>query len=248
MGIDLLPPLSPIAFSLYDSFLSSHCSCCFSLLSPDPPQSPASLCCSAACSLTDSPVDFPPGISPVLPSDIRAALRLLNSISLSAGVTAALPHRFGGLLTNHHRLMADASISLAIRRAANFMGNLSDLKDTELMEAAICSVLTNAVEVQDSTGSSLGIAVYDPRFSWINHCCSPNACYRFLISPPHCTTTSFQDPKTLARITNKTEKVLLRYIHSHSFHHPILELKSFCRLQEHVGVCGITSLWEGCFP
>ncbi|KAF2291136.1 hypothetical protein GH714_020314 [Hevea brasiliensis] len=51
-------------------------------------------------------------------------------------------------------------------------------------EAALCLVLTNAVEVQDSDGCTLGIAVYDPTFSWINHSCSPNACYRFLISKP----------------------------------------------------------------
>ncbi|KAF9682759.1 hypothetical protein SADUNF_Sadunf05G0141900 [Salix dunnii] len=56
--------------------------------------------------------------------------------------------------------------------------------DSTLLEAVLCLVLTNAVEVQDNEGRSLGIAVYGPNFSWINHSCSPNACYRFIISPP----------------------------------------------------------------
>ena len=34
IGVDLFPALSPLTFSLYDSFLSSHCSSCFSLLPP----------------------------------------------------------------------------------------------------------------------------------------------------------------------------------------------------------------------
>ncbi|KAJ0265175.1 SET domain-containing protein [Hirschfeldia incana] len=211
-GVDLSPPLSPLTFSLYDSFLSSHCSSCFSLLPPTPPHS---LYCSSACSsliTDDSPTVFPPDLSPILSApDIRAALRLLISISSSSSaVSAYLPHRLGGLLTNHHRLMADPSFSVAIQRAAGFISSVmrSDRRNTVLEEAAICSVLTNAVEVQDSrTGVALGIAVYDSRFSWINHSCSPNACYRFLISPPHTTTTttsSFQ--KTLPRITDVDEE------------------------------------------
>lgn len=207
IGVDLSPPLSPLTFSLYDSFLSSHCSSCFSLLPPTPPHS---LYCSAACSLVDdSPTVSPPDLSPILStSDIRAALRLLNSIS-SSSAAASLPHRFGGLLTNHRRLMADSSFSVAIRRAASFISAVlrSDRGNTVLEEAAICAVLTNAVEVQDRAGVALGIAVYGSRFSWINHSCSPNACYRFVISPPHSTTTpSFRE--TLPRITN-TDKVLL---------------------------------------
>lgn len=47
-------------------------------------------------------------------------------------------------------------------------------------EAVMCLVLTNAVEVQDKDGRNVGIAVYDWRFSWINHSCSPNACFRFV--------------------------------------------------------------------
>ncbi|CAL9217707.1 unnamed protein product [Arabidopsis halleri] len=200
IGTDLFPPLSPLASSLYDSFLSSHCSSCFSLLPPSPPQP---LYCSAACSLTDSFTNFPhfpPEITPILPSDIRTALRLLNSTVVD---TSSSPHRLNGLLTNHHLLMADSSFSLAIHHAASFIATVlrSNRKNTELEEAAICSVLTNAVEVQDSTGLVLGIALYDSRFSWINHSCSPNSCYRFVNN-----TTSYHDdlayPKTIPHVTN----------------------------------------------
>ncbi|CAD5314693.1 unnamed protein product [Arabidopsis thaliana] len=176
---DLFPPLSPLASSLYDSFLSSHCSSCFSLLPPSPPQP---LYCSAACSLTESFTNspqFPPEITPILPSDIRTSLRLLNSTAVD---TSTSPHRLNNLLTNHHLLMADPSISVAIHHAANYIATVirSNRKNTELEEAAICVVLTNAVEVHDSNGLALGIALYDFRFSWINHSCSPNSCYRFV--------------------------------------------------------------------
>lgn len=54
-----------------------------------------------------------------------------------------------------------------------------------LEEAVLCVVVTNAVEVQDRVGRSVGVAVYDISFSWINHSCSPNACYRFLPPESH---------------------------------------------------------------
>jgi hypothetical protein len=52
----------------------------------------------------------------------------------------------------------------------------------EIATVALCVVLTNAVEVHDNDGCALGIAVYEHAFSWINHSCSPNACYRFSFS------------------------------------------------------------------
>ncbi|KAL2489331.1 protein SET DOMAIN GROUP 41 [Forsythia ovata] len=52
-------------------------------------------------------------------------------------------------------------------------------------EMVLCLVLTNAVEVQDSSGSYVGIAVYGTTFSWMNHSCSPNARYRFSTRPEH---------------------------------------------------------------
>lgn len=41
-------------------------------------------------------------------------------------------------------------------------------------------VMTNAVEVEiGDLGGGIGVAVYGPWFSWFNHSCAPNACYRF---------------------------------------------------------------------
>ncbi|KAL0323249.1 UNVERIFIED_CONTAM: protein SET DOMAIN GROUP 41 [Sesamum angustifolium] len=58
-------------------------------------------------------------------------------------------------------------------------GNLEQQEEFVVEEMVLCLVLTNAVEVQDKSGCSAGIAVYGTAFSWINHSCSPNACYRF---------------------------------------------------------------------
>lgn len=59
--------------------------------------------------------------------------------------------------------------------------NVEKQEGFALEEMVLCLVMTNAVEVQENNGSSLGIAVYDATFSWINHSCSPNSCYRFLV-------------------------------------------------------------------
>ncbi|KAL0365978.1 UNVERIFIED_CONTAM: protein SET DOMAIN GROUP 41 [Sesamum radiatum] len=58
-------------------------------------------------------------------------------------------------------------------------GNVKKQEEFVLEEMVLCLVLTNAVEVQDKSGCSTGVAVYGTAFSWINHSCSPNACYRF---------------------------------------------------------------------
>eukprot|EP01018_Ginkgo_biloba_P018531 Gb_01482 [translate_table: standard] len=65
-----------------------------------------------------------------------------------------------------------------------------------LEEEALCQVITNGVQVQvdeeiHAQGSgffqgelqciALGSAVYGPLFSWCNHSCRPNACYRFVL-------------------------------------------------------------------
>ncbi|KAI3460467.1 hypothetical protein Pfo_017130 [Paulownia fortunei] len=63
--------------------------------------------------------------------------------------------------------------------------NVEKQEEFVLEEMVLCLVLTNAVEVQDKSGCSIGIAVYDTAFSWINHSCSPNACYRFLMGLEH---------------------------------------------------------------
>lgn len=70
------------------------------------------------------------------------------------------------------------AVARCMRDGTEFSG------DSKLEEALLCLVLTNAVEVQVNGGSALGIAVYDWCFSWINHSCSPNACYRFLLRSP----------------------------------------------------------------
>ncbi|XP_076916576.1 protein SET DOMAIN GROUP 41-like [Bidens hawaiensis] len=136
-GVDLTPPLSPISYSLHDSFLQS--------------------------------------------SDIRTAHLLL----LQTKRPIKSHHRLHGLMTNRHNLLLTSTVhddlSTSIKNDAMAIAKTEDVT-LEEAEAVLCVVLTNAVEVQDSTGQSVGIAVYDTTFSWINHSCSPNACYRFL--PP----------------------------------------------------------------
>ncbi|CAH8335159.1 unnamed protein product [Eruca vesicaria subsp. sativa] len=148
-------------------------------------------------------------------TDILASLRLLNSTTTTTS-SASLPHRFGDLLTNHHLLMADSSFSVAIRRAASFISSVmrSGGNTTVLEEAAICAVLTNAVEVQDRAGVAIGIAVYGSRFSWINHSCSANACYRFVISP-HSQGSEGNGPKVVVRSIKRIksgEEITVSYI------------------------------------
>ncbi|KAL6504813.1 hypothetical protein OROHE_023571 [Orobanche hederae] len=63
--------------------------------------------------------------------------------------------------------------------------NMDRQDEFVLEEMVLCLVLTNSVEVQvhDKSGCTIGVAVYDTAFSWINHSCSPNACYRFSVGP-----------------------------------------------------------------
>ncbi|PIN01941.1 Histone-lysine N-methyltransferase [Handroanthus impetiginosus] len=73
--------------------------------------------------------------------------------------------------------------------------NVENQEEFVLEEMILCMVQTNAVEVQDKSGCSIGIAVYGTKFSWINHSCSPNACYWFLVGLEH-------DEQTPLRITS----------------------------------------------
>ncbi|KAK9270346.1 hypothetical protein L1049_025925 [Liquidambar formosana] len=202
IGEDITPALQPLASSLYDSHLLSHCSSCFSPL-PSPPLLALSLFyCSSQCSDSDSPLHLSSAEHHLLStspaadtSDLRLSLRLLHSLPPS------LNHpRIRGLLTNRDKLMYpqknsdDDEILTRIRDGARAMAMARRIRDGEgvdgggevgeavVEEAMLCLVLTNAVEVQVHGGQTVGIAVYGTAFSWINHSCSPNACYRFLTS------------------------------------------------------------------
>ncbi|KAI3762027.1 hypothetical protein L1987_52450 [Smallanthus sonchifolius] len=196
VGEDLTPPLSPIAYSLHDSFLPSHCANCFSPLPHPPPTSHHHhhhhhhhvLYCSPSCSSSHSPLHISSGahlLSPdsstVQTSDLRVALLLLLQIKPFKSYD-----RICGFMSNRNNLLTSTNhddLSTRIKNGARAMAiALASMTDEGFLleEAVLCAVLTNAVEVQDRTGRSVGIAVYDTSFSWINHSCSPNACYRFL--------------------------------------------------------------------
>ncbi|XP_057446060.1 protein SET DOMAIN GROUP 41 isoform X2 [Lotus japonicus] len=180
IATDLTPTLSPLSFSLHNSHLHTHCSACFS---PLPNPNPHSLFyCSPLCSAAHSALRLSSADSSLL----RTALRLLlHHRPSSTG-------RIAGLLSNRHLLTCpnlspshdDVSVSDSVRAMAAAIakqrgGREQDDAVLEDATVALCAVLTNAVEVHDSQGCALGIAVFEPAFSWINHSCSPNACYRF---------------------------------------------------------------------
>ncbi|KAL6269250.1 hypothetical protein ACE6H2_026161 [Prunus campanulata] len=186
--------------------------------------------CSPLCSTSDSPLHmssaephllhllqshpstYPHGDS----SDLRAALRLLHSLPATRPSA-----RIAGLLTNHHKLLhhddhhriRDGARAMFLARkmrdeAPNVCSDNSSSvspDDAVLEEAALCLVLTNAVEVQDKTGRTLGISVYGPSFCWINHSCSPNACYRFLVSPPPPPCSAEKTPLRIAPLGQGTQ-------------------------------------------
>ncbi|KAI3431958.1 SET domain-containing protein, partial [Psidium guajava] len=196
VGEDVTPPLAPLSLALYDSFLPSHCASCFSSLSPPPSpladSSHSFLYCSSRCSSSSSSsaeellLRYTSTVASGDTSDLRAALRLL-----AHGLDAS-SWRVGGLLTNREKLMSressgDGEVLERIRSGARALavarsGGGDVEGDAVLEEAALCATITNAVEVQDVDGRGLGIAVYGTDFSWINHSCSANACYRFQFS------------------------------------------------------------------
>ncbi|THG18275.1 hypothetical protein TEA_007932 [Camellia sinensis var. sinensis] len=220
IGQDLTPPLAPLAFSLHSSSLLSHCSACFSPLSPPPhlpfpnPSSSSSssssvLYCSPQCSEADSDLHLSSAEHHLLcchfhggcdTSDLRAALRLIRRFELLNLISRQNYQfeRIGGLMSNRDKLMSslneeeDGDVLARIKDGAKAMAmarrmrdglalECSGLGECVLEEVVLCVVLTNAVEVQISGGGpAVGIAVYDTTFSWINHSCSPNACYWFL--------------------------------------------------------------------
>ncbi|XP_015886480.3 protein SET DOMAIN GROUP 41 isoform X2 [Ziziphus jujuba] len=238
IGEDITPAIPALCFCLNDSFVSSHCSSCFSPLpshhssSSNPfhllycsPPSSCSLSSSTSSAAADShlllllhsrPSLYPHGDS----SDLRLALRLLHH---SAPPPLSLSRdRIAGLLTNRHKLMTreasdDDEFVARIRSGARAMAAARRMRDglddvsccdhaaseydavLEEEATALCLVITNAVEVQDKSGRTLGLALFCPSFCWINHSCSPNACYRTLLctDPQTAPSSSVQGKKPL---------------------------------------------------
>ncbi|KAL6962506.1 hypothetical protein U1Q18_037464 [Sarracenia purpurea var. burkii] len=218
IGQDLTPPLSPLAFSLLDSSILSHCSACFSPLAPLPAQylpirRTSVLYCSPQCSQTDADLHLSSGEHHLIllqsdlaappyatedTSDLRTALRLLRRFELLNLIPAGTDQleRIGGLMSNRDKLMSrrneeeeeDGGVFARIKYGAAVMAMARRMRDGLVLESSevcvleevvLCVVLTNAVEVQVNGGPTVGVAVYDTDFSWINHSCSPNACYYF---------------------------------------------------------------------
>lgn len=194
IGTDITPTLTPLSFSLHNSLLHTHCSSCFSPI-PHPHNNPninPPLYCSPHCSAAHSPIHLSSAerhLSPSADSSLlRTALRLLLRPNRPSS-----PGRFSHLLSNRHLLTCqNDDVSHSVSANASAMAHAIakqhcspepyDDAGLEDATAALCAVLTNAVEVHDSEGCALGIAVFEPAFSWINHSCSPNACYRFAFS------------------------------------------------------------------
>ncbi|XP_004516216.1 protein SET DOMAIN GROUP 41 isoform X3 [Cicer arietinum] len=200
IGTDITPPLTPFSFSLHNTHLHTHCSSCFSLITPIIPttnHSHSTFYCSPHCSTSHSPIHLS-SAERHLPSSInssllRTALRLLllhHTTSLFPRINHLLTNRL--LLTCQNddvnetiRLGAHAMATAIANHRGGGSGGFSEPYDNAVLEKstdALCAVLTNAVEVHDNEGCAVGIAVFEPAFSWINHSCSPNACYRFSFS------------------------------------------------------------------
>ncbi|KAK9096405.1 hypothetical protein Sjap_021902 [Stephania japonica] len=206
---DLTPPIPPLAFSLFDSSLPSRCSSCFRPLPPHPHPHPPATAPPPAPPPTSPPPLLrrapPPPPPPPLPSplsaashDLRAALRLL--LLLHPHRSPPLPidsRRFLGLLTNRHKFNLDVEddeereMVARLREGARLMARARRMRDglgvgeageCQEEEMALFVVMTNGVEVQVDDEGPVGVAVYGPGFSWINHSCSPNACYRFSVA------------------------------------------------------------------
>ncbi|RRT60141.1 hypothetical protein B296_00045186, partial [Ensete ventricosum] len=199
--------IPPLAAALHLRFLPSRCSACFRPLDSFLPCAAcrgAARYCSAACSAADSSAHAASGECCLLrdhhpdgdTSDFRAALRLLHSLeTLGMGISppASLPgrpRRIAGLLASGlekvleeggevaGRIMAGTALmSLARGRSRSREADVDGWAAS--LEVVLWAVLTNSVEVHISEVGALGVAVYGPGFSWFNHSCVPNACYRF---------------------------------------------------------------------
>ncbi|CAJ2666304.1 unnamed protein product [Trifolium pratense] len=225
ISIDITPYLFPLSFSLHNTHLHTHCSSCFSLLTPNNPttNSHPPFYCSPQCSIAHSSIPLS-SAEHHLPSSttsslLRTALRLL----LLYPHIPSLSNRFSKLLTNRHLLTCqNDDVSETIRVGGLAMataiakqndgggGGLIEPDDgyavLEIATVALCVVLTNAVEVHDNEGCALGIAVFEHAFSWINHSCSPNACYRFSFS--NCSSVlSLESKLCIAPFTHNSQQL-----------------------------------------
>ncbi|KAI3882753.1 hypothetical protein MKW92_003002 [Papaver armeniacum] len=224
IGEDLTHRIPPIAFSLSESFLHSHCSSCFHPLNNpnkfpplhtnnnnpiDPNSIPSIFYCSQICSSLDSHTHFFSGefhlfsiiqsqpniLNTTTTTDIRTALRLLFFFEKFGFLSTK--GRICGLLSNIEKFENeddDDEILGRIKEGGRLMamarrirdGGVSgvyELKENNLVEEIVLGqILMNSVEVQGDEECYLGNAIYGPIFSWINHSCSPNGCYQFLLS------------------------------------------------------------------
>ncbi|KAK8967125.1 Protein SET DOMAIN GROUP 41 [Platanthera guangdongensis] len=130
-------------------------------------------------------------------TDVRVALRLLHSFDRlgllpSSPPSRDSPRRIGGLLATGFIDVMDEGGELAERiedgaalmiqaRNPRIPGACS-LERASIEGEVLWAVMTNAVEVEIGELGGVGVAVYGPCFSWFNHSCSPNACYRFELS------------------------------------------------------------------
>lgn len=227
VGEDLTHKIPPIAFSLSDSVLHSHCSSCFHPLNNpnkfpplhpntntpiDPNSIPNIFYCSQICSSLDSHTHFFSGefhlfsiiqsqpniLNTTTTTDIRTALRLLFFFEKFGFLSTN--GRICGLLSNIEKFENEDDddeedeilgrikeggrlMEMARRMRDGGVRGVYELKEDNLVEEIVLGqVLMNSVEVQGYEDCYLGNAIYGPNFSWINHSCSPNACYRFLLS------------------------------------------------------------------
>ncbi|XP_061366692.1 protein SET DOMAIN GROUP 41-like, partial [Gastrolobium bilobum] len=231
LGQDITQTLAPLTFSLHNSHIHTHCSACFSLLSSTSvsnlnlnPNPLSPFYCSPPCSAAHSSLHISSAERHLPPSadscDLRAALRLLSNHRPAAS------GRVAGLLSNRQELTCQnpshdddtvLEVFEKIRVGASAMaaaiakqrGCKNDDAVLEEATVALCAVLTNAVEVQDNEGRTLGIAVFDTTFSWINHSCSPNACYRFTLSSSSSSSPSEKHKLLIGPFTRHSQQPLI---------------------------------------
>ncbi|RZB81148.1 Serine carboxypeptidase-like 46 [Glycine soja] len=198
------PTVTPLSFSLHTCYLHTHCSACFSSL---PILNPNSLFYSSPpCSTALSPLYRSSAKRHLRPSahssNLRTALRLL----LFHRPTSSSSSRLADLLSNRHILTGVMAEAIAKQRGVP--NNDAILEEVTI---ALSTVLTNVMEVHNNEWRALGISVFYHIFSWINHSCSPNACYHFVLSSsshskeaklgiaPHLQSIEFKDIVNIGR-------------------------------------------------